>query len=210
MPWRPRSLPSARPFPASPPAMEASMSLTSLVYLAIHVVSIQSLSRHTQAPWKPHDPRSPIAYLSPVLSRDKYVDCGTCLRSAPGSLEESQEVRFSIKGAPCLTAKTPALGLGWSLTVAQSPAAKTSGWLTLLRVSSTKTKPLASVARPDSASQGAGLALVHHRQWSKGSSLVHPSAFSKRRDPRDTPSTLAPSTSRMPLLRRVSLTALLP
>ena len=59
------------------------------------------------------------------------------------------------------TANTPAFSSGWPIMLAQSPAAKTSGSVSLCRVSRTRMKPSSSSASPVSRSHGAPPACGH-------------------------------------------------
>ena len=100
-------------------------------------------------------------------------------------------MRFSIKGA--LPPADPGLGPGWSLTVAQSPPRRRPGGSRSQGLID-QNEALGTVAGQTPRAR-AGLALVPTGSGQDSSGA--PSAFSKRRDPRDAPS-LAPSTSRMP------------
>ena len=121
--------------------------------------SIQSFQRQTQAPWKCNPPREATAYLSPVLIR---ANQWRCARYARNGRPSTARRRFSASGGPWRTANTPAFSRGWPTIAAMSPAAKTSGSVTVCSVSFTSMKPASSSTRPVSRSQGAPDARVTH------------------------------------------------
>ena len=78
---------------------------------------------HKYAPENDQQPLDAIAYLSPVLIKPKNSFCGT---NGIVASPRNRYLKLSANGGPCLTANTPAFGLGYFKTAAISPAAKTS------------------------------------------------------------------------------------
>ena len=136
--------------------------------------SIRSFHRQTQRPLTVSPLRAPTAWRRPVEMRLRYSRCG---RKPTRGRPRRRRCRLRASGIPWRTANTPAFGRGWPRTAAMSPAAKTSGWLSVCNVSRTRMKPRSSTSRPDSRGQSGAPAVVTQRISSK--TALDPS--SKRR-----------------------------
>ena len=103
--------------------------------------------------------------------RPRKEYCGT---NGTSVWPRARRRRLAASGGPCRTAKTPALGRGYSSTAATSPAAKTPGQSVDSSVGCTAMKPAASRARPVSCSHGCARPCVH--QIASSYSTASPSA----------------------------------